>query len=208
MKENRSKEITMKTTHSMIMLGLLLLAGGCATKSQVQEMIDASHRDYLEASQEHEKSIDVLKQSSVVALEQNEAQADLLVSLQKQLEAALAQLKPMQGDAEAAKVMSAANTVKVAELSGDVLANKESINETAEKMDTIDKLFEEVMIGHYQNIADSAASAIAALQADDVAPSNGASAGLAEPIEIVAPDTSAPTNTIPESAPTNAVSGE
>lgn len=198
----------MKTIYSMTMLGLLLVAAGCTTSSQVQEMIDASHRDYLASSQAHEKSIDVLKQSSVTLLAQNEAQDDVLVSLQKQLEATLAQLKPMQGNMEAAKVMSAANTVKVAELGDAVLANNEAINETAEKMDTMDKLFEEVMISHYQMIADSATAAIATLRVDDVASTNGTSSGLAEPIEIVAPDTSAPTNIVSESAPTNAVSGE
>ncbi len=185
----------MKTAYSMILLSLLLLISGCATSSQVQEMIDASYRDSQETSAEHESSINVLKQSSMVALEQNETQADVLDALQKQLDAALAQLKVMHGNAEAAKVMSAANTVKVAELSDAVLANEESIIETAGKMDSIDNLFEEVMIGHYQMIADSATAAIAALQVDDVATTNGASAGLAEPIEIVAPDTSAPTNT-------------
>jgi len=184
----------MKTTYSIAMLGLLLFVAGCATSSQVQEMIDASHRDYLTTSKTHAASINVLKQSSVVALEQNKEQADILVALQKQLDAALAQLKVMKGNAEAAKVMSAANTVKVAELADAVLANEEANNETAEKMDTIDNLHEEVMIRHYQMIADSAAAAIAALQVDDVATGNGEPAGLAEPIEIVAPDTSASTN--------------
>lgn len=198
----------MKTILSIPLLGLFLLTGGCATKSQVQEMIDASHRDYLDTSKAHEKSIDVLKQSSVAALEENEQQADTLVSLQKQLEAALAQLKPMQGNAEAAKVMSAANTVKVAELSDAMLANEEAIDETVERMNTIDNLFEEVMIGHYQRIADSATTAIAALQADDVVATNGVSPGLAEPIEIVAPDTSAPTNMVSDPTSTNAVSEE
>jgi hypothetical protein len=88
--------------------------------------------------------------------------------------------------------------VKVAELGDAVLANNEAINETIEKMNTMDRLFEEVMIRHYQMIAESAAAAIASLQADDVATTNGAPAGLAEPIEIVAPDTSVPTNTVLE----------
>ncbi len=184
----------MKTTCSMTMLGLLLLSAGCTTSSQVQEMIDASYRDSSAKSAAHEESINVLKQSSVTALKQNEAQADALVALQKQLDAALAQLKVMKGNAEAAKVMSAANTVKVAELADAVLANEEANNETAEKMETIDNLHEEVMTRHYQMIADSAAAAIAALQVDDVATGNGEPAGLAEPIEIVAPDTSASTN--------------
>jgi hypothetical protein len=91
--------------------------------------------------------------------------------------------------------------VKVAELSDAVLANEEAIEETIEKMNTIDRLFEEIMIRHYQNIADSANAAITALQADDVATSNGDPAGLAEPIEIVAPDTSVTTNRTAEESP-------
>lgn len=196
----------MKTIYSAAILILLAFSTGCTTSSQVQGMIDASRSDSLETAKAHEASIDILKQSSVKALEQNEAQEDALVSLQKQIEAAQAQLKPIQGNAEAAKVMSAANTVKVAELNDAMLVNQEAINETVDKMNSIDSLFEEVMIAHFQKIADSATAAIATLQADDVATTNGAPAGLAEPIEIVAPDTSAPTNTT--SAPTNTVSEE
>jgi hypothetical protein len=182
----------------MSILSLLLFLTGCTTSKQVQEMIDASYQDHTAKMKAHDASIDVLKQSSVKTLEQNQQQADAMVSLQKQIDAALAQLKPMQGNAEAAKVMSAANTVKVAELSDAMLANQEAIDETVEKMNTMDNLFEEVMIGHFQMIAESAAAAIATLQADDVATTNGIPAGLAEPIEIVAPDTSAPTNTVSE----------
>lgn len=182
------------------MLGLLLLAAGCTTSSQVQEMIDASHRDYLAKSKAHETSINILKQSSAKTLEQNESQADSLVALQKQLDAALAQLKPMQGNAEAAKVMSAANTVKVAELNETVLENREMINETAEQMKTIDSLFEKIMIRYYQKVAENANTAIAALQADDVATTNGEPTELAAPIEIVAPDTSASTDTVSKTA--------
>ena len=196
----------MKTIFSVTILTLLAFSTGCTTSSQVQGMIDTSRSDSLDATKAHESSIDVLKQSSAKALEQNQAQEDRLVSLQKQLEAVQAQLKPVQGNAEAAKVMSAANTVKVAELSDAMLVNQAAIDETVEKMDSIDNLFEEVMIGHFQMIAESAAAAIATLQADDVATTNGTPAGLAEPIEIVAPDTSAPTNTV--SAPTNTVSEE
>lgn len=198
----------MKTIYSMTLLSLLLFLTGCATSKQVQEMIDTSYRDHTSTTKAHEDSIDVLKQSSVKTSEQNQQQADAMVSLQKQLDATLAQLKPLQGNAEAAKVMSAANTVKVAELSDSMLANQEAINETAERMNTIDNLFEEVMIGHYQNVVDSAQAAIAALQADDVATTNGIPAGLAEPIEIVAPDTSAPTNATSEPPSTNTVTQE
>jgi ABC-type transporter Mla subunit MlaD len=192
----------------MSILSLLLFLTGCTTSKQVQEMIDASYQDHTAKMKAHDASIDVLKQSSVKTLEQNQQQADAMVSLQKQIDAALAQLKPMQGNAEAAKVMSAANTVKVAELSDAMLANQEAIDETVEKMNTMDNLFEEVMIGHFQMIAESAAAAIATLQADDVATTNGIPAGLAEPIEIVAPDTSAPTNAASDAAPTNTVSEE
>jgi hypothetical protein len=186
----------------------LLLASGCVSSSKVQEMIDASHRDYLERSKAHEASINVLKQSSVTALEQNEQQADELAALQKQQEAILAQLKPILGNTEAAKVMSAANTVKVAELADAVQANEEAISETAARMETIDRLFEEVMIAHFRQIADSATAAIATLQADDVATTNGISSGLAEPIEIVAPDTTSPTGTPSAAETTNAVPQE
>ncbi len=185
----------MNPTASIVALGMILLAAGCTTSSQVQELIDTSYRDSLEKSSAHEASIGVLKQSSMTALEQNEAQADTLVSLQKQLDAAAAQLKVMAGNAEAAKVMSAANTVKVAELDEAMQENKEATAATGEKMDSIDKLFEAVMIGHYEKIAESARVAIAALQADDVVITNGVPADLVEPIEIVAPDTSVTTNT-------------
>jgi hypothetical protein len=194
MNTNHAGEIDMKPLISLTALGLLLFTGGCATSTKVQEMIDASHKDYSQTIKANENSINLLKQASMKALEQNEAQAYELDALEKQMEATLAQLKPMQGNAEAAKVMSAANTVKVAELSDALQANREAINENAEKMETIDRLFEEVMIAHYQNIADSANAAIASLRADDVASTNGAPAGLAAPIEIVAPDASAPTN--------------
>jgi hypothetical protein len=199
----------MKKSYMPVLGGLsLLLAAGCMSSSRVQEMIDASHRDYLEASKAHEASINVLKQSSVTALEQNEQQDDELAALQKQLEATLAQIKPIQGNTEAAKVMSAANTVKVAELADVVQANKEAINETAERMATIDRLFEEVMITHYRKIADSAIEAIATLQADDVATTNGISSGLAEPIEIVAPATVAATDSVSAAESTNGVPAE
>lgn len=188
----------MKSVYSMTALGMILLVTGCATSSQVQEMIDASYRSDLDKSAKHEASIDVLKKSSMTALEQNKEQEDALVVLQKQLDVALTQLKVMGGNAEAAKVMSAANTVKVASLSESVLNNKESIDGTIENMIAIDNLYEEVMIRHYQMIADGATEAIAALQVDDVSTTNGTPAGLAEPIEIVAPDTAVSTNTAVE----------
>lgn len=198
----------MKFVTTTILLGLIFMGAGCTTSKQVQEMIDASHQDHSSTAQAHGTSIDILKQSAAKALEQNEQQSAELKNLQKQLEAAQSQLKLMQGNAEAAKVMSAANTVKVAELADGLAANQEAVAETVEKMDTVDKLFEEVLIGHFQSFVDNANVAIAALQADDVVTTNGASTGLAEPIEIVAPDTSAPTNAASGSTPTNTVTKE
>lgn len=188
----------MKISHSIPLLGFLLLIAGCATSSQVQKMIDASAQADHEKSAKHEASIDVLKQSAMVALEQNKEQTAALDVLQKKLEAALSQLSAMEGSAEAAKVMSAANTVKVASLSESVLNNKESIDGTLENMIAIDNLYEEVMIRHYRRLAESAVAAIAALQVDDVVATNGVPAGLAEPIEIVAPDTTTSTNAVVE----------
>ncbi len=187
----------MKQIYMTTLLGTLLLAAGCTTSSQVQELIDTSYKDSLAKSAEHDSSIDVLKKSSMTTLQQNEEQAASLVSLQKQVDEAMAKLKTMQGNTEAAKVMSAANTVQVAELDESIQVNKVTITETGEKMASIDTLFEGVMIGHYEKIAESAKNAISALQADDVSATNEGPAGLAEPIEIVAPDTSAPTNAAP-----------
>ena len=171
------------------------LSGGCMSATRVQEMIDASQADQSRALQAHGKSIGILQESAAKALEQNEQQAAEIDALEKQLEAVLAQIKPIQGNAEAAKVMSAANTVRVAELADAMAANRETIEETIEKMETYDTLFEEVMIAHLKQLIASANEAIATLQADDVAATNGTTTGLAAPIEIVAPDTSAPTNT-------------
>ncbi len=172
------------------MLGVLLLVSGCTTSSQVKNLIKESDRNYLDQSKAHEASIVVLKQSSMASLEMGNKQAEALIVLQKQLKEAVAQLNTIQGSSEAAKVMSAVNAVKVADLGDDVLHNKDAIDATIEKMAAIDVLFEEVLVRYYQAIAEGAQAAIAALQADDVETANGSPVGLAEPIEILAPDTS------------------
>lgn len=172
----------------------LLLTGGCMSAAKVQAMIDAAHQDQRTTAQAHAKSIAILQESASTALAQNEQQADEIDALEKQMDSTQAQLKPIQGNAEAAKVMSAANTVRVAELADAVAANRETIQETIEKMETYDHLYESVMIAHFKQIIESANEAIATLQADDVVATNGPSTGLAAPIEIVAPDTTAATN--------------
>jgi hypothetical protein len=188
----------MKRIFSIALAGTLVLAAGCTTSSQVQELIDATHRDYLDKSAEHEASINALKQSSAATLETGKENAEAIAGLKTRLEEVLAQLKLIQGYADAAKIMSAANTVKVADLEEAVQLNEEALDVAVAELQLIDKLFEEVMIRHYQMIADSANAATAALQEDDAIATNGITIGLAEPIEIVAPDTSSPTNTVPE----------
>lgn len=59
----------MKSLNPIIILSLAAVISGCATSSQVQEMIDASHQDYLNRMDAHENSIDVLKKSAMAGLE-------------------------------------------------------------------------------------------------------------------------------------------
>lgn len=175
----------------VIVPALAFAIAGCTTSSQVQEMIDASHRDYLQKSEAHETSINVLKQSSVTSLEKGKANAASIGALEKQMEEVLQRQNIVQGYAEASKVMSAANTVKVSDLEAEMVATKESLEETVARLSEIDQLQEEVMIRHYQLIADSATAAIDALKAKGISSTNDVPAKLDEPIEIVAPDTTA-----------------
>ncbi len=187
----------MKTISALFMSGMLLLVAGCTTSSKVQQMIDASERNHTEQAESHSASIDVLKRSSMAALETGTANSEVLAKLQSQLEAMITRVKIMQGSTEAAKVMAAANTVKVANLETAVLSNQEGTGITLGKMGAVDVLYEDVMIQHYQMVVESAQAAIAALQADDVANPTEGTVGLAEPIEIVAPDTSVQEEGIP-----------
>lgn len=182
----------MKAAYSIALAGLAMVVAGCATSSQVQEMIDASHRDYLTQAESHDASIEVLKKSAMTGLEKSQENSEMLVALQTRMDEAITQQKTIQGYAEASKVMSAANTVKVAELEEELRTNAESDAENQERLTTIDKLYESVMIAHYQMIADSANAAIESLKADGVAANTNAPVNLDEPIEIVAPDTTSP----------------
>lgn len=184
----------MKTIYSMITFGLVALLSGCATSSQVQKMIDASNQDYLTQLKAHEESIDVLKKSAMAGLEKSQENAKKLAELQKQLEGIAQQMKVAQGYADAAKVMSAANTVKVADLSDDFNSYKEATDKKLTGMTAIDKLYEQVLIKQYKEIADSANAAIESLKADGFSSTTNAPVKLDKPIEIVAPDTSVPTN--------------
>jgi hypothetical protein len=65
-------------------------------------------------------------------------------------------------------------------------------------MGDIDKLYEEVLIRQFQIISDSAKAAIDSLKADGFSATTNAPVKLDLPIEIVAPDTAAATNTGPK----------
>ena len=183
----------MKTIIQMAAIGALVVLTGCATSSDVQEMINTSHQDYLKKSAEYEASINVLKKSATVAFTQNKAQAKELSELRKQLAQANATIDVLQGNAEAAKVMSAANTVKVADLELSSIDAQEALAMNITRMMAIDEVYKNVMLNHFQQIADHANAAIADLNIG-LEPASTTCAkpptAISEPLEIVAPDTS------------------
>lgn len=179
------------------MFGLALILTGCATSSNVQEMIDASHQDYLDRMAAHEKSIDVLKQSAMAGLEKSKENAAELQALQAQFDAMEKQMAIVQRNADASKLMSASNTVKVDELDEFISNYQEKTDMIIARMSVIDKLYEEVLIEQFQSISDSAKLAIESLKADGFSATTNAPVQLDQPIEIVAPDTAAATNSEP-----------
>jgi hypothetical protein len=188
----------MKAIYTSAALIVAMILAGCTTSSQVQEMIDASHRDYLNRADAHEASIDVLKKSAMTGLEKSKENAAELVALQASLEEATIQLKIIKGYAEASKVMSAANTVAVSDLEIEMTSNKEELDATTKRLEEIDKLYEEVLVSHYQTIIDSATKAMESLKSEGWSANTNAPVKIDEPIEIVAPDTtSVSTNEVP-----------
>ena len=179
----------MKIIYSGTVLAITLGLTGCVSSSKVQEMIDTSNQDSRNRTDAHEASIDVLKQSAMAGLEKSKANAITLDQLQKELDTATTQLKIIQGYAEASKVLSAANTVKVADLEVLMTENQDRVDATTERLEEIDKLYEEILVGHYQAIVDSATAAIESLKEEGWSANTNAPVNLAEPIEIVAPNT-------------------
>lgn len=184
----------MKILYTAITFGLTTILVGCMTPSKVQQMIDASHEDFLGKVAAHENSIEVLRKSSMTGLEKSRDNAAQLAAVQAQLEEIIKQMKVVQGYSDAAKVMSAANTVKVANLEDTVNTNQKATDKTLAKMAAIDKLYEEVLIRQYKVIAESANTAIASLKADGMTANTNAPVKIDKPIEIVAPDTTAATS--------------
>ena len=151
----------MKILNAMLACSLIALFTGCATSSQVQEMIDASQRDFLQKSAENSGSIDVLKQTAKASLEKDIEHAATMQELTERLAEAATTLGGLQSTAEAVKVMSANSVVQMAELKETVEGNKAIMEAYVEKMRAIDDLYEQVMIGHFQMVADSATAAVA-----------------------------------------------
>jgi hypothetical protein len=187
----------MKSLNPIMILILVAVLAGCTTSSTVQEMIDASHQDYLDTMQAHEDSIGVLKKSAMAGLEKSKENADQIEALQSQLDAALKQMTVVQRNADASKLMSASNTVKVDELDEFMTNYQEKTDKIIAQMGDIDKLYEQVLIQQYRIISDSALAAIDALEADGFSATTNAPVQLDLPIEIVAPDTAA-TNSEPK----------
>ena len=190
----------MKPVQILSIFGIALLMTGCATSSKVQEMIDANHRDYTDRADAHEASIDILKKSAVTGLETARENSETLDQVDVRLQEIGRQLQVIQGYAEASKVMSAANTVKVADLDDQFKAFMESDAELNQRMKKIDELYERVMIAHYQSIAESATAAAESLKEEGWRGSTNAPVKIDKPIEIVAPDTTVITSTQPATA--------
>ena len=180
-------------------LGLAAALAGCATSSKVQEMIDASERDFLQKSEKNASSITILKQTAKASIEKNREQAETIRELTLQLTEAEEALATLRESVEAAKVLTASSVVKTSELKDAVDASRTSMEGRLESLGGVDELYEKVLIAHFQAVADSANAAIATLEADnrpDVveAPGERDPILIDKPIEIIAPDTSTPTN--------------
>jgi len=184
----------MKPIYALVISMMAAVLAGCATSSQVQEMIDASHKDYSAQVKAHTDSIAILKKSAVTGLEKSSDNAERLAELEKRIEALIKQAAIIQDLANASKVMSAENTVKISNLADRVASNQEESGKMFARLNEIDRLYEEVLILQYQAIVDSASAAIESLKADGFSASTNAPVKLNDPIEIVAPDTTAPTN--------------
>ncbi len=190
----------MKTKNTAAVLGIAAILSGCATSSQVQQMIDDSHADYRNQLAAHEASFGVLQKSSMAGLEMGKANAERLAAIEAQQKEILGQLQIVQGYAEASKVMSAANTVKVADLEMALKASAEELADATKRLEANDKLYEAVLMRQYQAMAETADSAIEAIRAEGITAATNAPVRLNEPIEIIAPAT-APASTNP--APVN-----
>ncbi|MBN2163540.1 MAG: hypothetical protein JXR25_11590 [Pontiellaceae bacterium] len=181
-----------QTAAVVVLAGLL---SGCATSSRVQQMIDAANSDRDARIQSHEESIGVLRETAKAGLETSSGNSEQLRELVRRMDELIRQMAVVQDLANGAKVMSAEINVKVSGLEDRLMAHQEKTDASIERMTDIDKLYEEVLIRQFQEIASSANAAAESLRKNGFSATNNVPVMLDELIQIVAPDTSAPTNT-------------
>ena len=186
----------MKTFLMIIAMGLAVMLSGCTTANQVQQMIDASHQNYQSQLQAQQESIDVLKKSAMTSLETGVDNSDRLAEIERQIDNMITQMIIVQDLANASKVISAANTVKVADLEDRVSSHIESNAKDIARMSDLDRLYENVLIRQFRAISASANAAIDALNAKGYSATTNVPINLDEPMVITAPDTAPmiPTN--------------
>ena len=184
----------MKIVESMAVLAAAGMLTGCATSSQVEQMIMDANSNRDAQIQAHEESLSVLRETAKVGLEKSTANTKLMNGVLQKMDEILEQMAVVQELANASKVMSAANTVKVSGLEEKVAEQREESDQAIARMAEIDKLYEAVLIRQFQQIADSANAAVASLREKGLSTTTNAPVKLDDPIQIVAPDTSAPTN--------------
>ena len=165
---------------------------GCMTSTKVQEMINLSTEGYDAKLKVQGDSIETLKETSQVGLDQSSQNLQRLREQGEQLQTLIRKMDEIYRIANAAKVMSAENTVKMADLEESMILYKSDTDLKIEKMANIDKLYEEVLIRQYQAIADSANAAVESLRKNGFSATTNAPVDLGKPIEIVPPDTTTP----------------
>ncbi len=191
----------MEMLNKILAAGLMLTLAGCATSSQVQEMIGASQQDFLKKSKKNATAIDALNQAAKASLEKDEEHAVAMQSLQKQLTETATALELVSTTAEATKLLLAGSVVKISKMQEAIDGNKTVMDVYIEKMRENDALYEKVLTEHFRQLADNANALLAELQASSEPAAKPSiqrdPIPVAEPIEIIAPDTSSATNSTP-----------
>lgn len=170
-------------------VGLGFLLAGCTSTSRIQELIGASHQSYTSKLAAHDSAIASLQQSATKlqkGIERNHAE---LLGLKTRVDAMLAQLKLIQSYADSAKMMSAANTVKISNLTERFEESVRAFEQSIDRIDAVDKLQEEQLVNHCQMLIDSATEVMDALASGGSSAVDDVPLEIDEPIEIVAPDT-------------------
>lgn len=175
---------------ALVWMGIVLT--GCMSTVKIQEMIDQSTQEVESKIVAHDESISKLKKSTKTGIDQGANNALRLEELEQRMSAVSGSISDSHNLANAAKVISTENTVKLFELAKLLAFYKRETDAQIDKMTTIDKLYKEVLIQQYQSIADSANAAIKSLRKNEFSATTNAPIDLNKPIEIVPPETFAP----------------